>query len=154
MGVIANNNNYDASTLYLTAFNKLPVKVSLNNKDVGDLKALAVIDGVQPGKYLIKITQPLQYAQAPSKKTDDALKYEKILFYGHIIIPPRKVLYAFVDKDNNFKIIKQRPTVTVYNPIIEQPSVEGYAQSIPTPINHKHCEGLGILREQPQFVGV
>ncbi len=152
--VVANNNNgnsYDASILYLTAFNKLPVKVSLNNKDVSELKSLAVVDGVQPGKYLIKITQPIQYVNASTKKTTAKEKHDKILFYGHIIIPPRKVIYAFIDKDSNFKIVKQRPTVTVYNPTFEQPSVEGYVQHVPNLINHNHCERFGIVPKRQQF---
>lgn len=110
IGMVSVQANYDVSILYLKVVNnEKPYKIMLNGKSYHISEATAVIDGVVPGKYDIKITQAEKsYIDAKGNNNE----YEKVIFVGQIDIVPKRAIYACIDTDHQLRILKQRTIKT------------------------------------------
>ena len=113
------NGNYDVSTLYLTTASGVAIQVILDNKRADESRnedKTSVFEGVKPGNYLLKVSQQmtLNKTSRRAKISSRDVVSEKIIFYERIEIPARKVIYAFIDKDGNFIIAKQRKIITIW----------------------------------------
>lgn len=115
--LVQTTSNYDASTLYIRTADGTPIKVTLSNKSASKIDpATSMIEGVKPGVHLLKVAHIVTLNKASRRGSSTQAKdivSEKIIFYEKIVVPPRKVIYAFVDANGNFRIVKQRNTITV-----------------------------------------
>ena len=102
--------NYNVSTLYLKVFNGESFTVTLD-KSTFQSNELHVLEGIQPKRYLLKVTQDF----ADEEINERTKGYEKLLSYGYIRIAPKSVIFAYIDEKGDFKVYSQRQTITVFN---------------------------------------
>lgn len=122
--LIQANSSYDVSTLYLKLHNGQSFKVTLNGTVYNQSQNTHTIEGVQPGKYMLKIIRPLT---APATFNTANKGQEEVVFEGYIVIPPRRVVFAYIDALGNFRVAKEKNTTTVSLPSQNQQAVANLA---------------------------
>ena len=96
--------NYDVSVLYLKIFDGSSFKVILNKTPYNNESSTHILESVHPGKHLLRIM-----SQSPDN-------VETVIFNGYISIPPKKIIFAFIDRDGIFRIACEKNTKTVHSP--------------------------------------
>ncbi|MGB0839993.1 MAG: hypothetical protein ACPGXL_07630 [Chitinophagales bacterium] len=108
------NSSYSASYLYLKVFNGQQFKVVINDTDTFMSKdGVIAIDGLIPGRYTIKV---IQASSAVIGATSVSSQPQEVLIYsGQIQVIAKKIMYAVIDQNQEFHVIKMKNTVTVSN---------------------------------------
>ncbi len=120
----ASSSSYDISTLYLKLHNGQSFKVTLNGTIYNQNQNTHTIEGVQPGKYMLKITLP---TTSPTAFNASNKEQEQVVFEGYIVIPPRRVVFAYIDALGNFRVAKEKNTTTVSLPHTNQQAIANLA---------------------------
>ncbi|MGB1207284.1 MAG: hypothetical protein ACPG5B_16675 [Chitinophagales bacterium] len=103
------NSNHNVSTLYLKVFNGKAFTLTFD-KSTFEANQVHILEGIQPNRYLLKVTQRF----TEEELNEHTKGYEKLLYYGHIRIAPKSVIFAYIDAKGDFKVYSQRPTITVF----------------------------------------
>ena len=91
--------------------------VSLNDEVIGHGENIYYFEGLKPGKYLLKIKQSSLIVSGNEFQQTD---YEgDIVYQNYIYIPPKKIIWAYVNQEHQLKICKQKSTYTVSLPVKE-----------------------------------
>jgi hypothetical protein len=121
-------NDFNVSTLHLKLESNNLLKISLNEQVYDTAKKMHTIEGLQPGKYLLKVTElEAEVLLAKTSGSEVKQKYtERLVYYGYINIAPKRVIFAYINNQRKFKIHKERKTNTVYAPLPFQEFNEQY----------------------------
>lgn len=98
------SDNYSVSTLYIAMYNKQPFVLVIDDQQFApNIDNILVIEGLKPGKHLIKVLQNTPKGEVPR-------------FYGTINVAPQKLIYAVIEANSKFNVLKELSTTTVYLP--------------------------------------
>lgn len=103
------NDNYSVSTLYIAMYNKEPFVLVIDDQQFApNTDNVLIIEGLKPGKHLIKVLQNTPKGEVPR-------------FYGTINVAPQKLIYAVIEANSKFNVLKELSTTTVSLPNTNTP---------------------------------
>ncbi len=124
---VTNNASFSASTLYLQLQSQEAFTLSLNDVVYDDPQHLYIVNGLEPGKYLLQVystevIEPGLFVQATPTSTSSANAVkkkqasQKLQFYGYITIAPKHTIYAYIDANMQYRISSLKRSKTVMCP--------------------------------------